>query len=73
MLYHGIAGRWFERRFVLEEHIVIDGANFENGMLHVDLKRVVPEVLKLRRIEIGGATQSKQVTTEAVAPEAVAA
>ena len=54
MLYRGIAGRAFERRFVLADHIVVDGADLKNGLLHVGLKRVVPEALKPRRIEIGG-------------------
>jgi molecular chaperone IbpA len=54
MLYRGIAGRAFERRFVLADHIVVDGADVENGLLHVALKRVVPEALKPRRIAIGG-------------------
>ena len=55
-LYRGIAGRAFERRFVLADHIVVDGADLRNGLLHVGLKRVVPEALKPRRIEIGGAS-----------------
>ena len=55
MLYRGIAGRAFERRFVLADHIVVDGADLQNGLLHVGLKRVVPEALKPRRITIGGA------------------
>ena len=54
VLYRGIAGRAFERRFVLADHIVVDGADLNNGLLHVGLKRVVPEVLKPRRIAIGG-------------------
>jgi molecular chaperone IbpA len=54
VLYRGIAGRAFERRFVLADHIVIEGANLENGLLHVALKRVVPEALKPRRIAIQG-------------------
>ena len=54
MLYRGIAGRAFERRFVLADHIVVDGADLRNGLLHVGLKRVVPEALKPRRIAIGG-------------------
>ena len=53
MLYRGIAGRAFERRFVLADHIVVEGADLQNGLLHVGLKRVVPEALKPRRIEIG--------------------
>ena len=54
MLYRGIAGRAFERRFVLADHIVVEGADVQNGLLHVGLKRVVPEALKPRRIAIGG-------------------
>ncbi len=62
MLYRGIAGRAFERRFVLADHIVVDGADITNGLLHVALKRVVPEQLKPRRIAIGNSV-----------PEAIAA
>ena len=54
MLYRGIACRAFERRFVLADNIVVDGADLRNGLLHVGLKRVVPEALKPRRISIGG-------------------
>jgi len=53
VLYRGIAGRAFERRFVLADHIVVDGADLQNGLLHIALKRVVPEALKPRRIAIG--------------------
>lgn len=52
VLYRGIAGRGFERRFVLADHIVVEGADLQNGLLHVGLKRVVPEALKPRRIAI---------------------
>jgi len=51
-LYHGIAGRSFERRFQLADHVEVKGAHLENGLLHVDLVRRVPEELKPRRIEI---------------------
>jgi molecular chaperone IbpA len=54
LLYRGIAGRAFERRFVLADHIVVEGAELKNGLLHVGLKRVVPEALKPRRIAING-------------------
>jgi molecular chaperone IbpA len=54
VLYRGIAGRAFERRFVLADHIVVEGANLENGLLHVALKREVPEALKPRRIAVQG-------------------
>jgi molecular chaperone IbpA len=56
VLYRGIAGRAFERRFVLADHIVVDGADMQHGLLHVGLKRVVPEALKPRRIAIGTGT-----------------
>ncbi|MEI7710406.1 MAG: Hsp20 family protein [Rhodospirillales bacterium] len=56
LLYRGIAGRPFERRFVLADHVVVEGADLQNGLLHVLLKRVVPEALKPRRIQIGSAT-----------------
>ena len=51
-LYHGIAGRAFERRFQLAEHVEVKGAGLENGLLHVDLERIVPEEKKPRRIAI---------------------
>jgi molecular chaperone IbpA len=57
VLYRGIAGRAFERRFVLADHIVVDGADLNNGLLHVGLKRVVPEALKPRRIEVNIGTK----------------
>lgn len=53
ILYRGIAARAFERRFVLADHMVVDGASLENGLLHVALRRVIPEALKPRRITIG--------------------
>nr|WP_294512931.1 Hsp20 family protein [uncultured Rhodopila sp.] len=58
VLYRGIAGRAFERRFVLADHIVVEGADVNLGLLHVGLKRVVPESLKPRKIAIGGAAQT---------------
>ena len=42
LLYRGIAGRAFERRFALADHILVEGADLQNGLLHVALKRVVP-------------------------------
>ena len=65
ILYRGIAGRAFERRFVLADHMVVDGADLQNGLLHVGLKRVVPETLKPRRIAIG--TGAKLVANDAPA------
>jgi molecular chaperone IbpA len=51
-LHQGIAGRAFERKFQLAEHVEVKGAKLENGLLHVDLERVVPEAKKPRRIAI---------------------
>ncbi len=51
-LHRGIAGRSFERRFELADHVKVANATLENGLLHVDLVREVPEEAKPRRIEI---------------------
>ena len=51
-LHQGIAGRAFERSFQLAEHVEVKGARLENGLLHVDLERIVPEEKKPRRITI---------------------
>ena len=52
-LYRGIANRSFERRFQLADHVKVAGADLENGLLHIDLQREVPERMKPRKIEIG--------------------
>lgn len=69
-LHQGIAARNFERRFELADHIKVVGANLENGLLHVDLAREVPEALKPRKIAISAAGAN---TTEAEAIERQAA
>jgi len=66
-LHRGIARRAFERRFELADHIVVDGASLENGLLHIALKRVVPESLKPRQIPIGGGQPRVIEATEAKA------
>jgi molecular chaperone IbpA len=53
LLYQGIAGRAFERRFQLAEHVEVREAGLENGLLHIDLERVIPEEKKPRQIPIG--------------------
>lgn len=53
-LHQGIAGRSFERRFQLAEHVRVDGARLVNGLLHIDLKREIPEAMKPRKISING-------------------
>jgi len=52
-LYQGIAERNFERKFQLAEHVRVESARLENGLLHVELKREIPEAMKPRRIAIG--------------------
>lgn len=52
-LYHGIAGRSFQRRFELADHVKIVGADLRDGLLHIDLRRELPEEMKPRRIQIG--------------------
>ena len=53
-LHQGIAERNFERKFQLGEHVKVIGAFMENGLLHVDLEREIPEALKPRKIAING-------------------
>lgn len=53
-LYQGIAGRAFERRFQLAENVEVRGAKLENGLLHIELERIIPEEQKPRRIPING-------------------
>jgi molecular chaperone IbpA len=51
-LYRGIATRSFERRFNLAEHVKVTGARLDNGLLHIELEREIPEAMKPRTIEI---------------------
>jgi molecular chaperone IbpA len=64
-LYRGIATRSFDRRFQLADHVHVTGANQSNGMLHIELKREVPEALKPRKIHISGSSSNQ--TIEALA------
>jgi molecular chaperone IbpA len=57
-LHRGIAARAFEKRFQLAEHVRAVSAKVENGLLHVDLVREVPEALRPRRIDIRAAEAS---------------
>jgi len=74
-LHRGIATRSFERRFNLAEHVRIVGASLENGLLHIDLEREIPEAMKPRTIKIGktasrlldadkGSTKKEDLDTE---------
>ena len=62
-LHRGIAGRSFERRFQLADHIKVANAALINGLLHIELVREVPEALKPRTVAIGS-----QLTQKAAAP-----
>src|SRR6478735_5842088 len=55
VLYQGIAARAFERVFQLADFVQVKGAALENGLLHVDLVREIPEAKKPRQIQIGNA------------------
>ena len=68
-LHRGIATRAFERRFHLADHVKVTGASHENGMLHIDLVREIPEALKPRQIEI--ATGPKAIEKDVVDAKAV--
>ncbi len=73
LLYRGIAGRAFERRFVLADHILVEDADVQNGLLLVGLKRVVPEALKPRRIQIGSAAAPQVIANDTNGSSAQAA
>ena len=66
-LHRGIATRAFERRFHLADHVRVTGASHQDGMLHVDLVREVPEALKPRRIEIARIDKTSPVLVEGTA------
>ena len=67
VLYQGIAARSFERRFQLADHVHVTGASLENGLLHVDLSRELPEAQKPRQIPIGIEGAKPAVTTSRAA------
>ena len=60
-IFHGISTRGFERHFGLADYVEVEGATFDNGLLHVDLARWVPEAMKPRRIEIGTSLPSDKL------------
>lgn len=65
-LHRGIAGRAFERRFELADHVKIAGARLENGLLTIDLQREIPEALKPRKIEIAMGTSLPRSETRQI-------
>ena len=63
-LHRGIAGRSFERRFQLADHVKVRGASLENGLLHVALEREIPEALKPRSISIQTVAPTSAIEAE---------
>lgn len=63
-LHRGIANRNFERTYQLADYVRVEGADLRDGLLHIDLKREVPEAMKPRRIEIRG-QQERLIETPA--------
>ncbi len=66
-LHQGIAARNFERIFQLAEHMVVVGADMENGLLHVTLKREIPEAMKPRTIDIRPGKKTKIIENKKAA------
>ena len=64
VLFQGIAARSFERRFQLADHVEVKNASLENGLLHIDLVREIPEAMKPRKISIGN--QNKQIEAKKI-------
>ena len=67
LLYRGIAARTFERSFQLADYVKVKGASLENGLLHVELVREVPEVMKPRSIPIASSSKLLEVKPTKVA------
>ena len=67
VLYQGIAARTFERSFQLADHVEVKGASLENGLLHVDLVREIPEAMKPRAIPIASSSKRLEVKPTKVA------
>ena len=67
LLYRGIAGRPFQRRFELAEYIRVNGASLENGLLHIELVREVPEAVKPRTIKIGSKVEAPKAVEQKAA------
>jgi molecular chaperone IbpA len=63
-LYRGIANRSFERKFQLADYVRVVDARLEHGLLHVDLRREIPEAMKPRKIEIRGGEGSRLIEAE---------
>ena len=67
VLYQGIAARAFERSFQLADYVQVKGASLENGLLHVDLVREIPEAMKPRAIPITSSSKIMEVKPTKIA------
>ena len=67
VLYLGIAARAFERSFQLADHIAVEGASLDNGLLHVELVREIPEAMKPRTIPITSPSKLLETTPTQIA------
>ena len=65
ILYRGIAGRAFERRFQLADHVEVTGARLEDGLLRIDLALALPDAMKARQIPINGRGDAKVIEAKA--------
>ncbi|CAN7254419.1 MULTISPECIES: Hsp20 family protein [Rhizobium] len=72
-LHRGIAGRSFQRRFELADHVKVVDAGLVNGLLTIDLKREIPEEMKPRQIEIGTGNAMPKAETKQIEAETQAA
>jgi molecular chaperone IbpA len=72
VLYRGIAARAFERSFQLADHVTVKNASLENGLLHVDLEREIPEAKKPRSIPITTNAQAAQQVVDGSAEKVAA-
>jgi molecular chaperone IbpA len=67
VLYQGIAARAFERSFQLADYVQVKGASLENGLLHVDLVREIPEAMRPRAVPIASSSKHLEVKPTKIA------
>ena len=72
-LHQGIAARSFERRFQLADHIQVLSADYENGLLHIALQKIIPESWKPRSVPIGGQSTQEKLTSVKTQQDSAAA
>jgi molecular chaperone IbpA len=73
VLFRGIAARAFERRFQLADYVTVNSARLENGLLHIELVREIPEAKKPRVIAINSASPAKSAKPKAITSTMAAA